>query len=326
MREPFLLSPAAKDYLWGGERLNEDFSKNIGLHPLAETWECSIHPDGPSTVVSGEFAGSSLPQVLSEHPEFLGEHYRNGKELPILIKLIDAKSDLSIQVHPDDAYAESHEGGQLGKTELWYVLDATKQASIIYGFKCDVTPSIVRNAIRNGVLEKYLYRVPIQKGDAFLINAGKVHAIGAGALIAEIQENSNLTYRLYDYDRLDKDGKKRPLHIKKALDVADLKSSGELKQPMRIRRFYNGYSTDSLCNCKYFYVEKVFVNTESCRKPRPFTVTENSFEVFLCVDGCGTVFFADKCLMLFKGDCLFVPADSVPFSVHGTAVFLRVRC
>ena len=131
--KPLLLRPSGKDYLWGGSRLNDDFEKNIDLTPLAETWECSTHPDGPSYVVGGAFDGQELAAVLKTHPEYLGERHKGENTLPILIKFIDAKKDLSVQVHPTDAYAQEHEGGQLGKTEMWYVLDAGRDAKLVYG-------------------------------------------------------------------------------------------------------------------------------------------------------------------------------------------------
>lgn len=130
--KPLLLRPSGKDYLWGGSRLNDEFEKNIDLTPLAETWECSTHPDGPSYVVGGAFDGQELAEVLREHPEYLGERHKGENTLPILIKFIDAKKDLSVQVHPTDAYAQEHENGQLGKTEMWYVLDASKDAKLVY--------------------------------------------------------------------------------------------------------------------------------------------------------------------------------------------------
>ena len=232
--EPLLLRPSGKDYLWGGSRLNDEFEKNIDLSPLAETWECSTHPDGPSYVVDGAFAGQELAEVLKLHPEYLGERHKGENSLPILIKFIDAKKDLSVQVHPTDTYAREHENGQLGKTEMWYVLDASRDAKLVYGLKQDCSKEEIRGAIHNGTEMKYLQKVPIHKDDLFFIQAGTIHAIGAGALVAEIQENSNLTYRLYDYDRVGKDGKKRELHIDKALDVANLHSSAEQKQPLRV--------------------------------------------------------------------------------------------
>lgn len=331
---PFLLKPAGKDYLWGGSRLNDDFSKNIPMEPLAETWECSTHPDGPSTVGSGEFKGQSLTDILHKHPEFLGTHPRNilsarglrADELPILIKFIDAKQDLSIQVHPDDVYANDNENGQLGKTEMWYVLDATKDAHLIYGLIHDVDKNTVRKAIHEGTLEKYLQKVHIEKDDVFNVESGTIHAIGAGALIAEIQESSNLTYRMYDYNRIDKNGRKRELHIEKALDVANLKASSEPAQPMRVLQYTRGCANEFLYRCKYFQVERLLLNTERIREMLTIQTDEVSFMVLLCVDGCGMIRFDNESLPFFRGDCIFVPANSMTLTLHGTAQFLKVNC
>lgn len=325
--EPFLLAPAGKDYIWGGTRLNDDFSKNIAMNPLAETWECSTHPDGPSIVASGAYKGLTLKQVLQEHPEYLGTHPRVRGELPILIKFIDAKSDLSVQVHPDDEYAKEHENGSLGKTEMWYVLDASKDAHLIYGFKQDITKETLRESLEQGTVEKYLQKVKINRDDVFYIEAGKVHAIGAGALIAEIQENSNLTYRMYDYNRIDKEGKKRELHIDKALDVVDLKGNEKPRQPMRVLKYQSGCASEFLCRCKYFQVERQLINTERCRKMADFRTSQNSFHVLLCVSGCGILLSETaQSLNFFQGDCIFVPADSVPLKLHGRAQMLNISC
>ena len=162
---PFLLKPEGKDYLWGGSRLNDDFAKGIDMQPLAETWECSTHPDGPSIIATGEFAGKLLSDVLNEHPEFLGTHPQTKGELPILIKFIDAKKDLSVQVHPSDEYAMKYEDGQLGKSEMWYVLDASKDAQLVYGFHTDITKEKLRSSIENGTVEKYLQKVKVNKDD-----------------------------------------------------------------------------------------------------------------------------------------------------------------
>ncbi len=360
--QPFLLRPSGKDYLWGGKRLNDEFAKNIDMEPLAETWECSTHPDGPSYVDSGNFQGMTLSEVLKIHPEYLGTHvidllrydthvtYNSSIELtdsltkscpdttrcampspsdidlPILIKFIDAKKDLSVQVHPTDEYARIHENGQRGKTEMWYVLDAAKDAELIYGLKHDCDRETIRRAILNGTIEKYLQRVPIKKGDLFMIEAGTIHAIGAGALIAEIQENSNLTYRLYDYDRTDKNGQKRELHIEKALDVANLHSLAEPKQPLRVLKYRQGIAMELLTSCKYFEVYRMIVNTER-RQVVHYQSDQVSFRILLCVNGCGTINCEGEAghLKFYKGDCLFVPANSVRFSIHGQAQFLDVR-
>jgi len=325
--KPFLLKPVGKDYLWGGRRLRDDFSKEIDLEPLAETWECSTHPDGPSIIASGKHKGKILKDVLKQNPEYLGTHPRIRGELPILIKLIDAKQDLSVQVHPDDDYAQKYENGSLGKSEMWYVLDASKNTHLIYGFYHDMDKEILRQSLEQGTVEKYLQKVKIKKDDVFYIEAGVVHAIGAGSLIAEIQESSNLTYRLYDYNRLDKDGKPRTLHIEKAIDVANLHGSAEPRQPMRVLKYQKGCALELLCRCKYFQVERLLINTERCREMASFQTGSNSFEVFLCIDGCGVLFEENnEALKFFKGDCIFVPANSEMFKLHGRAQMLKIGC
>lgn len=322
--KPFLLKPAAKDYLWGGTRLNDDFNLGIDIDPFAEAWVCSTHPEGESCIAS---TGESLTEVLKSHPDWLGNHAAEvaGGKLPILIKLIDAKRKLSVQVHPDDEYASVHENGQLGKTEMWYVLDAGKDASLVYGFSRDVTAEQVRAAVENGSIEGLLNHVDVHKNDLFFIEAGIVHAIGDGCLIAEIQESSNLTYRLYDYDRIDKKGQKRPLHLENALDVMNMKSSAAPRQPMRVLKYHSGYASELLSRCKYFQVERTLLNTES-RRHAFFQTGSNSFHALLCVDGCGTMLGEDVNISFYKGDCIFVPADSIPLQLHGQAQILNVSC
>ena len=250
--KPFLLSPVGKDYLWGGTRLNDDFSKGLQMEPLAESWECSVHPDGISVVASGKHQGALLSEVLKENPEYLGTHpvLTNGGELPILIKLIDAKKDLSIQVHPSDAYAKEHENGSLGKTEMWYVLDAEKDASLVYGFASDIDKKQLLTSLELGTIEKYLQKVPVHKDDVFFIEPGTVHALGAGALVVEIQENSNITYRLHDYNRVDKNGKTRELHIEKGIMASNCnKYKPVINQDEEV-----------IASCKYFEVKKNIIN------------------------------------------------------------------
>lgn len=327
INRPFLLKPAAKDYLWGGNRINDDFGKNIDMSPLAESWECSAHKDGVSYVASGLFCGLSLDELLMLHPEFLGTHasrLADGK-LPIIVKLIDAKNDLSVQVHPDDEYALKNEDS-LGKTEMWYVLSAKKNSELIYGFKRNVSPEQVRQAIEDGDIVDYLNKVPVSKDDVFFIEPGTVHAIGAGILVAEIQESSNITYRLYDYDRIDKNGKKRELHIEKALNVLNMKKTSSPRQPMRTLRYKNGYASELLRRCKYFQVERVLLNTETNRNLYPFRTDENSFHVLLCYEGCGVISGSDFSLNFFKGDSIFVPADSIELKFHGKAQMLDISC
>lgn len=322
--KPFLLKPSGKDYLWGGSRLNDEFAKNIDMVPLAETWECSTHPDGPSYISGGEFDGKKLSEVLMEHPEYLGSHPNVQGELPILIKFIDARQDLSVQVHPNDEYASLYENGQSGKTEMWYVLDAKKSAQLVYGLNRSVEKTEIQNAIEGGTLEKYLRKIAIKKDDLFFIEAGTIHALGAGVLVAEIQENSNLTYRLFDYNRMDKSGKKRDLQIEKALDVADLQSGTEPRQPLRVLRYHQGVASELLCRCKYFEVHRMIVNTER-RQAVYYKADEMSFRVLLCINGCGVIRFCNEVLNIYKGDCIFVPANSMQISIHGQIQFLDIR-
>ena len=322
---PFILRPAVKDYLWGGSRLNDEFNFGIPVSPFAEAWVCSTHSDGLSFVPESEL---SLSEVLTKHPEYLGSHVlqlTGGRaELPILIKLIDAKDTLSVQVHPDDDYAEKFEG-QWGKTEMWYVLGAKKDSRLVYGFNQDVDKSSVINAIENKNINELLNYVPVHKDDIFYIESGTVHAIGAGCLIAEIQQSSNLTYRLYDYDRIDKHGNKRALHVKKALDVAKLESSMTPRQPMRVLKYKSGCAYELLARCKYFQVERMILNTQN-RILTEFQTGTNTFHALLCIEGCGVLFGEGFSMNFFKGDCIFIPAESIKFNLHGKAQFLNVSC
>lgn len=325
---PFLLKPACKDYLWGGKRLITEYGKKYGISPLAETWECSTHPDGVSIVDSGIYKGISLDTLIKQHPECLGTHpikVSGKKELPILVKLIDAGANASIQVHPDDAYAFEHEQGESGKTEMWYVLDACEDSRLVYGFYQDVDRQTVEAGVEDGTIEKYLRKVKVRKDDVFYVKPGCVHAIGAGMLLVEIQQNSNLTYRLYDYNRKDKDGNFRSLHVKKALEVADLHGGNEPKQPMRILKYQPGCATELLCRCKYFQVERMLVNTENREKGMKMSVDEESFIVLLCLEGEGGIKTKDV-IRFNKGDCIFVPANSSDIEITGKMQLLKIRC
>ena len=324
---PFLLYPAAKDYLWGGNRINEDFGKKIDVRPLAETWECSTHPDGESLVWSGDYKGSKLSEVLKQHPEYLGKHAQsiNNGDLPIIVKLIDAKQNLSVQVHPNDEYALKNESS-LGKFEMWYVLSSRDDSKLIYGFNQKVDNEQIRKSIHDGSISKYLNYVPVAKNDVFLIEPGTIHAIGEGVLVAEVQENSNITYRLYDYDRVDKNGNKRPLQIEKALDVLNCKMTHHPHRPMRVLKYRNGYASELLARCKYFQVERIILNTKTSQNLFEHGTDSNSFHVFLLVDGCGIIEGEDFYVKVLKGDCVFIPADSASFRLYGVAQLLDISC
>ena len=321
--EPFLLKPAYKDYLWGGEKLKTEYHKETDLSPLAESWECSTHPDGTSLALIDQNE-IPLTEVLKRHPEILGTHPRTRDTLPILIKLIDAKKDLSVQVHPDDDYARIQEHGSLGKSEFWYVLEAEPGASLVYGFSQDVTEEQIRQGIADGTIRKYLQKVPVKRNDVFFVQAGTVHAIGKGIVIAEIQESSNLTYRLYDYNRRDRNGNLRELHIDKALDVLNLHSSAEPVQPMRLLNYQPGFASEFLTRCRYFQVERILLSAEASEVS--YYTDSSSFEVLMCVQGQGVLKGKKLRIPFRKGDTIFVPADSEALSFSGKAELLGVNC
>ena len=321
----FLLRPSGKDYIWGGTRLKSEFRKDfLPQDPLAETWECSAHPDGPSFVASGPWSGRTLTELLAAHPDYLGSSpsLSAGQGLPVLVKLIDARENLSVQVHPDDAFAQREEGGQAGKTEMWYVVDAEPGARLVFGLNRKTSQREMRRSLAEGTVERYLRYVPVHRDDVFFIPAGTIHAIGQGALIAEIQQNSNLTYRLYDYGRLGKDGRPRALHVDKALAVADLTGSQNPRQPMRVLRYRPGFARESLSRCPYFQVDRCLLNSDGIA----LEALPESFRILLCLSGEGQVHEGAESLPFAKGDTVFIPAIAPELVLSGQAEFLLVRC
>ena len=315
--EPLFLKPATKDYLWGGTRLKEEFNKDSEYDIVAETWECSVHPDGLSVIVNGMYSGKTLKEVIDLYPEIMGAKYCQCEELPIMIKFIDAAKDLSVQVHPNDEYARAYEN-QNGKTEMWYILDASEDAKLIYGFEEGVSKETFVEAIETGRIMECLRQVPIRKGESYLIPAGTVHAIGAGTLIAEIQENSNVTYRLYDYDRVDKDGNKRELHLEKALEVSVFDTPSDNKSGKKLYSDDN-YTLAELSKCEYFTVNKYDVKN-SCS----ISVEKETFHVILCVDGAAMLNCADKKFSISKGQCVFLPAGIGKCDIVGNVEILNI--
>lgn len=326
--QPFLLKPACKDYLWGGRRLEKEYGKNYGISPLAETWECSVHPDGVSIIASGELKGMPLDVVIKKYPSILGTHPKaicGEGELPVLIKLIDAGQAASVQVHPDDEYARIYENGENGKTEMWYILDAKKEARLVYGFHQDMDEETIKKAVKEDTIEKYLQKVPVQKDDVFYIEPGLVHAIGEGILLAEIQQNSNVTYRLYDYNRKDQSGNLRELHLDKALEVANIQKSGEPHQPMRVLQYKPGCATELLCRCKYFQVERMLVNVCGMENIGLVSAGKESFNILLCIEGEGELQHTER-MNIKKGNCIFIPANCDGIMLKGKMQLLKIRC
>ena len=300
------LSPTCKDYLWGGHRLVEKYHKNFEGDILAETWELSCYPDSPSTIVEGEFAGKTLAEYLEEAgQQALGSNCARFKEFPVLIKFIDARGDLSIQVHPDNAYAYEHEG-QPGKTEMWYVVEAEEGAQLYYGFDHEISKEEFQERIENNTLTEVLHAAPVQKGDVFFIESGTLHAIGKGILIAEIQQNSNVTYRIYDYGRRDKDGNLRQLHVDKALDVTDL-------APVRKR----SSDTPHIASCPYFTVDKLYLDGNNLSSLGG-KVGDDSFVHLLFLEGEGEISCEGERVSFRKGDSIFLPAGSGDWKITGS--------
>ena len=308
---PFLLKPPIKDYIWGGTRLRDEYGKESELDRLAESWELSCHKDGGSIIDSGEFAGMPLTDFIKEHPDALGSNCSRFEYFPVLIKLIDAKDNLSVQVHPDDAYAKRVEG-EYGKTEMWYIVDCDEGAQLIYGFKDKISREDFRRAVEENTLLDCVNSVPVKKGDVFFIESGTLHAIGRGILIAEIQQNSNTTYRVYDYGRVGADGKPRQLHVDKALEVTSLEPPAA-----EVKNFAADTSVSSqeyIAGCRYFSVDKL-----ECRGEAKVEVPERSFLHLLVISGEGTAEFAGSSIALRKGTSVFVPAGTEAFNIKGNS-------
>ncbi len=312
---PLLLKPPVKDYLWGGTRLKTEFGLASDTDIAAEGWMLSCHKDGSNTVVNGEFAGKSLPDVLAVWgEEALGIRAAAFPYFPILIKLIDAKQKLSVQVHPSDDYALANEG-EFGKTEMWYVVDCQEGAELLYGFSENISKEEFKKRMSDNTLTDVCNSVPVHKGDVFFIDAGTLHAIGEGILIAEVQQNSNTTYRISDYGRLGADGKPRELHIDKALDVTrtEIPSMpyGQIGEISNV----GANTVRELASCRFFSA-KVLELKET------YSIFETETFVSLVVlDGNASLCFGEESFNVKKGDSVFIPAN-LAVTLNGTASIL----
>lgn len=315
--QPILLSPAFKDYLWGGTKLKTSFGKKSDLAIVAESWELSTHKDGQSQVASGPDTGLTLSDYIQKHGNtILGKHAEAFDYFPILIKFIDAKDNLSVQVHPDDAYALKHEG-EYGKTEMWYVLEAEEGASLYCGFKSSISREEFQRRIEDNTLLEVLNQVKVHKGDVFFIKSGTVHAIGKGIVICEIQQNSNTTYRVYDYDRRDAQGNPRPLHIQKALEVAELCPPAQIGNDTPPKNC-GGYTVKQLASCQYFTVEKLDIASSATLQ-----ISKESFQSIICTEGKGSLTLDGNALRFQKGDSIFIPAQETSYSITGACEIIR---
>lgn len=321
--EPFVkLSPAFKDYLWGGTKLKDIYHKQCDYDIVAESWELSAHEAGQSIVASGRHKGMPFAEYLN----VIGKNNWGWKcgsleAFPILIKFIDAKSSLSVQVHPNDDYALTVEN-QYGKNEMWYIIDCEPEAYLYCGFNRDVTKEEVAERLRNDSIEEVLNKIPVQKGDAYFIPAGTVHAIGAGILICEIQQSSNCTYRLYDYSRRDKFGNLRELHIDKALDVLQYNQY----QPQKLEDTTEQASTYTkrvISRCKYFECMQYQLKGEM-----ELAAVEESFTSIVCIQGKGSLCLVkeEKNQMLFAaGESIFIPKSTDVYQMQGDCELIVTR-
>ncbi len=307
--KPLKLIPAYKDYIWGGEKLKTKYGKKTDMSPLAESWELSCHKDGHSIISGGEYDGKTLETFIKENPKSLGSAV-SGNELPILIKLIDAQESLSVQVHPSDEQAKLWEN-QNGKTEMWYVIDAENNAKITYGVKSDITKEELKKAIAEKRVEELLNTVPSKKGDVFFVKAGTIHAIGKGNVIAEIQQNSNVTYRLYDYGRVGKDGKERELHIEKGVASANCNAI----TPKEIIDLGNGERL--IGKCEYFATKEIKLCGE-----KALIADKKSYHALLAVEGSLTIEGKDFSIQIKALDTVFIPAGLGEYKLKGTATVL----
>ena len=300
------LKPAYKDYLWGGRRLIDEYGKDFTGDILAESWELSCHPDGPSMIDGSEDEGLSLAEYITrEGWDILGANCDKFSDFPILIKLIDAKQKLSIQVHPDDDYARVYED-QNGKTEVWYIVSCEEDAYLYYGVKEDISQEELARRIADDTITEILHKAPVKVGDVFFIEAGTIHAIGKGIVIAEIQQNSNVTYRVHDFGRVGADGKARELHVDKAVEVSTLTPAKEQE-----------LTGNHIAQCEYFTVDKLLVADEATK-----TMPDNSFLSILVLDGNGIINVGEEQEQFQKGDSFFLPAGEYDYSIKGTGEFL----
>jgi len=278
------LKPATKDYIWGGNNLRKWGKEGDGAS-IAESWELSFNDAGPSIIASGVNTGKRLKDVATK--EDIGLSSISFSFFPVLVKLIDSETDLSVQVHPSDDYAIKNEN-QFGKTEMWHILDAKDGSGIYLGFKSDTNPNQVKEAVNGRAILSLLNFIEVHKGETYFIPSGTVHAIGGGVTLIEIQQNSTLTYRLYDYGRIGKDGKPRELHLEKALKVIDYRAF----EPVT-------FSNDILGECPYFVAKKRTISSND------LSANKESFLSFTVIEGNGK--FAD--IPFSKGDTFFIPAS-----------------
>ena len=310
---PLLLSPYVSETIWGGRRLIDEYNVITDKSNAAEGWMLSCLPNGYNTVKNGPLAGKPLPEALSENPGWCGDNCARFKDFPILIKFIDAMDDLSVQVHPTKEYCDKTGRGR-SKTECWYILDCTDDARLLLGFKDKISREEFEKSIKDGNLTDYVDSVKVKRGDFFFIEAGTLHAICKGVLLAEVQESSDTTYRIFDYNRIGKDGKPRELHVADAIEVTKLE---KYHQP----DFSSCENDDGLlAKCDLFTVKHREITDELTG-----TAGEDSFVSLLVLSGCGTLESCGTLTDIRKGDSIFIPAGSGKYEIKGNLDILETR-
>ena len=322
MLYPIKLQAPLKDYLWGGTRLREEYGKASEMEKVAESWELSCHKDGESIIAEGRDKGLTLAAYIErEGRQILGPRCQSQQEFPLLIKFIDAKDSLSVQVHPDNEYAARVEGEQ-GKTEMWYVMDAEPGAKLIYGFEQEISREEFKERIENNTLLEVCRQVPVHKGDVFFIEAGTLHAIGAGILICEVQQSSNSTYRVYDYGRVGADGKPRELHIEKALDVTGRKPLELNTSPLAEIDLVKGCKLSLLAKCDYFTTYHLELKDWEAVE---FKAPEESFRSLTVLSGSIRLEAGEEEMDLAKGETVFLPVGMGDYTLMGEAECLMAE-
>lgn len=313
---PLQFEPILKERIWGGTKLKTYLNKPITAYNTGESWEISTVENDVSIVAKGELKGKSLNDLISEHPEtVLGTkvYALFGKQFPLLFKYLDAREDLSIQVHPNDEQAKKYHNS-FGKTEMWYVMQADTDASLIVGFKEKSSPQEFIQNLNNKTLLNILDTKKVRQGDVFFLETGTIHAIGAGIIVAEIQQTSDITYRVYDFDRIDVNGNKRELHIDLALKAMNYDVIDAQKIYSKTTNISN-----KIINCKYFTTNVIPLNGN-------ITVTKNnqSFTVYMCVDGDFQLTSSLEIYYYKRGDTVLIPASITGFQLSGKATILEI--
>ena len=316
---PVKLLPYISSTIWGGTRLVEEYGVRTDKENAAEAWVLSCHPNGCSVIAGGELDGKTLREVYEADPSICGTRGKAFREFPILIKFIDARDDLSIQVHPDEDYARRVENGA-GKTECWYILDCDADAELALGFKKTIDRETFRASIEQNTLMDYVQKVKVHKGDFFFIEAGTLHAICKGVLLAEVQQNSDTTYRVYDYDRRGADGKPRALHVDKAVDVTDTVPYTTYVPTDADKARFATPQRELLTVCDLFSVCRV-----TCGGLYAGEASADSFVSLLALEGSGSFACGDTAFPLQKGESVFIPASAGAFTVQGDLELLETR-